>query len=126
MFDLRTILRLDAAASGALGVLLLVLPVPARDQLGVPVPLSLSVGVLLLAWAAFVAWVSSHRRRPWVTEVVALNVVYVALSVVLAASDWVALTGLGVGFVLLQATAVLLLTLGQVAALRTGRETVAA
>lgn len=126
MLDLRTMLRLDAAASGGLGVLLLVLFAPARDELGLPVALSVTVGALLLAWAGFVGWVSTHLRRSWVLEVVVLNVAYVGLSVVVAISAWVSLTGLGVAFVLAQAAAVLLLTLGQVGTLRASAETVAA
>ena len=126
MLDLRTALRLDAAASGAMGVLLLVLSGPVEEHVGLPVALSLTVGALLLAWAALVGWVSTHLRRPWVREVVALNVVYVALSVVFALSGWVSLTGLGVVFVLVQAAAVAVLTLLQVAGRRADRAPVAA
>lgn len=120
MFDLRTVLRLDALASGGLGALLLVASGPAEELLGLPVALSLTVGGLLLAWAGLVAWVSTHLRRSWVAEVVALNVAYVVASVVLALAGWVALTGLGVAFVLVQAVAVLGLTAAQAASLRAG------
>jgi hypothetical protein len=121
MFDLRRILRLDALASGGLGVLLLVASGPAEELLGLPVALSLTVGGLLLAWAGFVGWVSTHLRRAWVAEVVALNLAYVVASVVFALAGWVALTGPGVAFVLAQAVAVLGLTTAQAASLRAGR-----
>lgn len=120
MFDLRPILRLDALASGGLGALLLVASGPAEELLGLPVALSLTVGALLLAWAGLVGWVSTHLRRAWVVEVVALNLVYVVASVVLALSGWVSLTGLGVAFVLAQGVAVLGLTAAQAASLRAG------
>jgi hypothetical protein len=120
MLSLRNVLRLDAAASGGLGVLLLVLFDPAEKELGLPVALSLAVGVLLLAWAAFVAWVSVATPRALVREVVALNIAYVALSVLVVVADWATLTDLGVAFVLVQALAVLGLTIGQLAGLRTG------
>lgn len=107
MFDLRTVLRLDAAASGGLGLLLLVLFAPARDELGLPVPLSLTVGVGLLVWAAFVGWVSVGLQRTWVREVIALNGVYVGASVTFAVAGWAELTDLGTAFVLVQAAAVL-------------------
>lgn len=119
MFDLRTVLRLDALASGGLGVLLLVLFDPAGDELGLPVALSVTVGVLLLGWAGFVSWVAQRPSRPLVTEVIVLNLGYVVASVVLAFSDWVALTDLGVAVVLVQAVAVLGFAAGQVVGLRT-------
>lgn len=119
MFDLRTVLRLDALASGALGVLLLVLFDPADDELGLPVALSVTVGILLLGWAGFVGWVAQRPSRSLVTEVVALNLVYVVASAVFAFAERVALTDLGVAFVLVQAAAVLGLAAGQVAGLRT-------
>ena len=114
MFTLRNVLRLDAVASGGLGVLLLALFSPAEDELGLPVALSLTVGALLLGWAAFVAWVAADLRPSYVREVIVLNAAYVLGSVVFAVSGWADLTGLGVAFVLAQAGAVLLFTVGQV------------
>jgi hypothetical protein len=132
MLDLRTVLRLDAAASGGLGVLLLLLFSPAEDELGLPVALSVAVGALLLAWAGFVTWVASGPSRTRVSAVIGLNLAYVAGSVALALADGVDLTGLGVAFLLVQAVAVLGLTARQVALLprasasRDDREGVAA
>ena len=118
MFTLRNVLRLDAVASGGLGVLLLVLFSPAEDELGMPVALSLTVGALLLVWAGFVAWVGNDLRAAYVREVIVLNGAYVLASVVFAVSGWAALTDLGVAFVLLQAVAVLGFTIGQSVTLR--------
>ncbi len=127
MLNLRNALRFDAAASGGLGVALLVLFKPAEDELGLPVALSVTVGVLLLAWAGFLVWVALNPSRVLVREVIALNVAYVALSVAFAVADWVSLTGLGVAFVLVQAVAVLGVAAGQVVCVpRADREAVAA
>ena len=113
MINVRTFLRLDALASGALGVLLLVLVKPAEDELGMPIGFTVASALLMIGWAAFVGWVSIEARRPLVKEVIALNVVYVAASLLIAVEDWVALKDLGVAFVLVQGLAVLGLTVGQ-------------
>jgi hypothetical protein len=115
---LRPVLQLDAVASGGMGVLLLVLFSPAEDELGLPVALSVTVGVLLLGWAGFVTWVAQKPSRGLVREVIGLNLVYVVLSVVFAFADWVSLTDLGVAFVLVQAAAVVGFVAGQVVGLR--------
>jgi hypothetical protein len=126
MTNLRTILRLDALASGGLGALLLALGTVLEEPLGLPVTLSFVVGAGLLAWAALVAWVSVGASPTWTAEVVAGNVVWVVASIVFAASGWVALTGLGVAFVLLQAAAVAGISVLQVAGLRAARTVVMA
>lgn len=97
---------------------MLVLFHPVEDELGLPVALSVTVGVLLLGWAGFVGWLAQHPTRPLVTEVIALNLAYVVASVVFAFADWVALSDLGVAFVLVQAVAVLGFAVGQIAGLR--------
>lgn len=120
MFTLRTVLRLDAAASGGLGLLLLVLAGPAEDHLGLPVGLALVVGALLLAWAGFVGWVSVRPSRGLVREIALLNLAYVALSVAFALGDWATLTTLGTVLVVVQAVAVLGLAAAQLALLPVG------
>jgi hypothetical protein len=118
MLGLRNVLRLDAAASGGLGALLLVLVGPAEDNLGLPVAMSVTAGVLLLAWAGFVALVARNPARSLVREVIGVNLLYVAASAVFAWVDRVDLTGLGVAVVLVQAVAVLCLTAMQIACAR--------
>lgn len=125
MFNIRTFLRLDAVASGGVGLLLLVLAGPAKDELGLPIAFSVIAGLGILAWAGFVAWVSVKAPRPLVVEVIALNLVYVAGSLALAVADWVELTDLGVGIVVAQAIAVLGLTVGQYVGYRAGGRTAA-
>jgi hypothetical protein len=126
MTNLRTILRLDALASGGLGVLLLALASVLEEPLGLPVTLSVVVGAGLLVWAALVAWVSVGARPGWASEVVAGNVAWIALSVVFAVSGWADLTGLGVAFVLAQAAAVAGITALQLVGVRAARTAVAA
>ncbi|MBJ7357808.1 hypothetical protein [Nocardioides sp.] len=120
MLDLRHLLSLDAAASGLLGVLLVLLFAPAEDQLGIPVALSVTTGALLLVWAGVVVWVARGPSRGRVRGVIGLNLLYVAASVTFALADPVDLTGLGVAFVLVQAVAVLGLAAGQLATTTVG------
>ncbi|MCA1670729.1 MAG: hypothetical protein LC799_00490 [Actinobacteria bacterium] len=126
MTDIRTALRLDAVESGALGVLLLAFAGVLDGPLGLTVTLAVVIGVALLAWAGFVAWVAVDRRPGLVLDVIALNVAWVVASVVFAVAGWGGLTGLGVVFVLAQAAAVALLTALQLVARRAVRSAVAA
>ncbi|MCZ4076422.1 hypothetical protein O1W68_00540 [Rhodococcus sp. H36-A4] len=118
MNQIRTLLRLDALASGGLGVLLVALADVLEGPLGLDVTLSVVVGVGLLAWAGFLAWVAVHPSPSMVLEVVVLNLVWVAASIIFAIGGWGGLTGWGVLFVLAQALAVAALTALQAAARR--------
>lgn len=126
MFDTRTFLRLDALASGGVGALLLVLVQPVESELGLPVTFSVITGLLILGWAGFVGWVSIAVNPALVREVIALNLVYVAGSIVLAVADWFPLTDLGVAIVIAQAVAVLGLTVGQYVGYRADDRTLVA
>lgn len=117
MPGIRTALRLDALASAALGVLL-ALGAPLLDEpLGLPVTFSITVGVLLLTWAAAVAWASMRLSRGLIAEVIGLNAAYVVASIAFALG-WSGLTGLGIAFVLVQAAAVTGLIAAQLVGLR--------
>ena len=108
----RVALKLDAAASGAVGVLMLLAAGmvvgnerPFVDLLGTPVALLASAGLFLVAFAAFV-WISGTRRRASgtaVRAVVAINALWVLASVAVVAADLFSLTALGVLFILVQA-----------------------
>ena len=126
MNQIRTLLRLDALASGGLGVLLIALAGVLESPLGLNVTLSVAVGLGLLAWAGFLTWVSAHPSPSMVLEVVVLNLVWVAASVTFAIGGWGGLTGWGVLFVLAQALAVAALTALQAAARRESRTPVIA
>jgi hypothetical protein len=118
--SLRLALKADAAASGAMGVLLVAAGGALAEPLGAPAGLLVSAGAALLAYAAFVLWAalrSSPHPGP-ARAIVAANVLWVALSVATAFAGWFPLTTLGQVFVLAQAAAVALLSLWQVTALR--------
>ena len=120
---LRLSLKLDAAASGALGILTLVAGTVLDGLLGTPLALLVPVGLFLVAFAAFV-WVVGTRPRingtaAW--SVVAVNLFWVLASIALVAAGPLPLTILGVAFVLAQAMAVFLFADLQFLGLRRAR-----
>jgi len=106
MLSMRQTLQVDAVASGALGLLMVVLAGPFEEWLGLPTAVSLGVGAFLVAWAAFVAWAATRDSQGLTREIALLNSVWVVVSVVFAVSGVVDLTAPGVAFVLAQAVAV--------------------
>lgn len=100
-------LRLDAAASGALGVALAAATPVVEDWLGLPVPLALGVAGFLLGWAGLCAWVARDPRPGRVREISALNLGWVGASVAFLLVDPVGLTTLGAVLVVAQALAVI-------------------
>jgi len=105
---LRVALRLDAAASGALGLLALAAAPLLESRLGVPGALLMPVGAALLVWASGLALAASRPTisRPAAWSVIGLNVLWVAASAAAVAAGWLPLTALGTAFVLAQAVAV--------------------
>jgi hypothetical protein len=105
---LRTGLRLDAVASGGLGLLLAVGQGPAAQLLGLPAPLLFAGGLVCLAWAGLTFWLSRRETlaSTWVWAVIALNAVWTIESIVGLAAGFVSPTGLGTAFVILQAVLV--------------------
>jgi hypothetical protein len=89
---LRLVLKLDAAACGALGVALLAGTPVLDDLLGIPAFLLAPVGVFLVAWTVD--------------------------SAVVLAAGWFPLTAMGVAFILAQAAAVVIIAAAQFYALR--------
>lgn len=116
MLTMRQSLQLDAVASGALGLLLLVLSGPAEERLGLAAGLSLGVGAFLLVWAAAVGWASTKDSPGLTSEIALANIGWVAASVVFLVVD--DLTGLGIAFVVAQAAAVAGFVVLQLAAVR--------
>ena len=117
---LRLVLKLDAAACGALGVASLAGARVLDDLLGVPVVPLASVGVFLVAWAV-VLWAISSRPRlsktaAWV--VIVFNLAWTVDSAVVLAAGWFPLTAVGVAFVLVQAAAVVIIAAAQFYALK--------
>jgi hypothetical protein len=106
---LRFALRLDAAASAGLGLIMLALSTRLDEWLGTPTAFTVSVGVFLLVWAAALAAISgpSQIAAGAVWTVIALNVVWIAVSLVVAFGGPFDLTGWGVALLALQAAPVL-------------------
>ena len=121
--DVRTALRLDAAASGAMGLLFLLAAPPLAPMLGLPVALLRVVGAGLVPFAAALVWLAARERPPrgLVLAVVLGNAAWVAASLLLLTSDAVAPTPIGVLVVLAQAAAVAAFTWLESRGLRRGR-----
>lgn len=121
---LRAALLADAAAGTAMGLGLAVAAGPLSGLFGLPAPLLLAAGLLLLPWSAFVAWVGTRPAiaRRLVRAIVLVNLLWVADSLLLVALGPVlaglAPTASGVGFVVAQALAVLGVSVAQAAAMR--------
>lgn len=120
---LRASLKLDAAATGAVGAASLVGGPFVADLLALPGTLLVSVGGFLVAYAALV-WLAGASRtwlRRGAQAAIAVNLAWVALSVVALAAGWLTPAPLGTALVLLQAGAVTLFALLQIVALARSR-----
>jgi len=91
---LRYALLADAIASGATGLLLIAGADLLTGLLGLPVTLMRDAGLLLVPYVALVAFVGTRETisRPAVQAIIALNVLWVAGSIGLLVSGWVAPT----------------------------------
>ena len=117
---LRNVLLLDAAASGATGLLLVAGAGVLEDLLGLPVALLRDAGLILIPYVAFVAWVGARepiaRRAVW--AILAANALWALASVGLLVSGLVGPTALGYAFLIAQAAVVAVLGELQYAGLR--------
>lgn len=107
---LRFALRLDAAASAGLGVVMLALSGKLDDWLGTPTAFTVGVGIFLLVWASALVAIAQRAAIPVpaVWTVIGLNVVWIASSLAIAFGGAFDLTGWGVALLALQAAPVLL------------------
>lgn len=112
---LRGALALDAAACAGMGVLLSFAATALSPPLGLPEPLLRGAGLLLLPCAGLLGWLARRRELPRlaVLSVIGVNLIWIADSLLLLAGGWFAPTGLGVAFVLVQAAAVLAVTMAE-------------
>jgi hypothetical protein len=117
---LRLALLGDAVASGATGLLSFAGAGLLAELLGLPTPLLRYAGLLLLPYAAFVAWIGTRDRvaEAVVRIIVAGNALWALASVLLLTSGQIAPTALGVSFVTVQAAAVAAFAVGQAYGLR--------
>lgn len=107
---LRQALIADATTSAAFGLLMLLAAGPLGSLLGLPEMLLRAAGLVLMPFAAFVAWLGLREQvlKPLVWSVVIGNALWVADSILLLVSDWVQPTTAGYAFVIMQALAVLM------------------
>jgi hypothetical protein len=117
---LRNVLLLDAAASGATGLLLIAGAGLLEGLLGLPVALMREAGLILVPYVAFVVWTGTRAEmaRGAVWTIIAANVLWAVASVCLLVSGLVAPTALGYAFVIAQAAVVAILGELQYAGLR--------
>lgn len=117
---LRPVLRLDAAASGALGIAAAAGAGLLDTLLGLPADLLRGVGVFLVVYAVGLVVLAARPRipRPAVWVVVLGNSAWVLAGLGLAVGLWSSLTVLGIVVVLAQAGAVTVFADLQYAALR--------
>lgn len=109
---LRRALLLDAAVSGAFGILLALAAGALGELLGLPTTLLRETGILLVPFAGFLVWLATRARiaRSTVWTIVAGNCAWTVASVMLLVSGWVSPTMIGEVFVIAQAAAVVVLT----------------
>jgi hypothetical protein len=117
---LRPVLRLDAAASGAVGIAAAAGADVLDSLLGLPADLLRGVGVFLVVYAVGLVVLAARPRipRPAVWVVVLGNSAWVLASLGLAVGLWSTMTVLGIVVVLAQAGAVAVFADLQYAALR--------
>lgn len=108
-FTLRAILLVDGLVSGAMGVLLIAGAGLLDTALDLPTAFLRGVGFVLLPWCALLAVIATRQpiNRLAVRLVIAVNLGWVAASLVLPFTRWVEPNALGIAFVLAQSVAVL-------------------
>lgn len=109
---LRRILFADASSCAAMGIMLYAFSEQAAGILSLPIQLLSDAGLVLLPFAAAVAYVASRsipsRKAVW--TIIGLNAVWIVDSVLLLFSGWVQPNLLGQAFIVTQAAFVLVLT----------------
>jgi hypothetical protein len=117
---LRRALLADAVISGGTGILMAAAAGLVDGLLGLPAVLLREAGLLLLPFAALVGWLATRAQPPLgaVKAVIAANGAWVAGSLLLLVSGFVAPTMLGYAFVIAQAVVVAVFAELQVMGLR--------
>ena len=105
---LRRVLMTDTAFSGISVLALILAAGPLAGPLGLPESFLRSLGLILVPFVAFIAWVA--LRRPVVVgavwTLIAGNALWVLASIALLASGWLSPSGLGIAFIVGQAVIV--------------------
>ncbi|HYF60258.1 MAG TPA: hypothetical protein VEA81_15010 [Burkholderiaceae bacterium] len=120
---LHRALSIDAAASGATGLALVAGASPLAGPLGLPVPLLLGAGAMMLVWGVCLGWLRRQPRAPRgaLRLVVGLNLLWAADSLLLLVAGPVDPTAAGTAFVVAQAAAAAGFALAQHLGLRRAR-----
>jgi hypothetical protein len=118
--SLRALLFADAMTCAAMGALLVSGSGLVAGLTDIPAPLLFYAGLSLLPVAAFMALVALQVpvSGPLAWLVIGGNVLWVAASLLLLVSGWIAPNALGLAFVIAQAVAVAALALLELGALR--------
>ncbi|MEO7909158.1 MAG: hypothetical protein ABIV47_05855 [Roseiflexaceae bacterium] len=105
---LRRVLLADALISAATGLLMALGADFLTSLLDLPKALLQPAGLILLPFAAFVAYVATRAQlnRPAIWVIIIINALWALDSVVLLLSGWVAPNALGYAFVIAQAAVV--------------------
>lgn len=105
---LRRLLLLDAAASGATGLLMLLITGWLAQWLALPAELLRGAGLVLVPYVAFVTYLGLSERAPRaaIWAVVVANGLWATASLGLLLSGWVAPSALGYAFIVAQALVV--------------------
>lgn len=105
---LRRVLMLDAVASGAMGVALVLLAPVVAPWLDLPPALLREAGIVLIPFAALVGYLASRARPPrlGVWAVIVANAIWTIDSIALLFTDWVAPNAFGHAFIIGQAVVV--------------------
>ncbi|WP_338771352.1 hypothetical protein [Massilia sp. METH4] len=108
-FLLKTILLIDAAASGAMAAAHLLFPGMLQATLALPGALLAGTGAFLVAYVALLVVLARSRTvwRPLVLFVIAGNVGWAAASLALPVTGIIAPNALGTAYVIVQALGVL-------------------
>lgn len=120
---LRFALRLDSVASALSGVLTIAAVGQASAWLGAPTIAMLAVGCFMLAYGVAIGWLSTRARVEFwaIWTVIVGNSIWVLASAILAASDWIDPTQLGMLVLLGQAFAVAIFAVLQFLGMRQSR-----
>ena len=120
---LRVVIAVDAAACGGAGLLFAVGGAAAEATLGLSPALMQPVGLFLTGYAALLAWLASRPALPrgLVWGLVSFNVLWAVESGLLVSLGWAQPTALGLGVVLGQAAAALVVADLQFLALKRAR-----
>jgi hypothetical protein len=108
---LRRVLIIDAAISGATGLMLIAGADLLHDWLAVPAALARGAGLSLIPFALLVGYLATRESMPraGVWAVIVLNALWAVDSILLLIGGFVSPTALGTAFIIAQALAVAVL-----------------